>query len=43
MTLAMEDAVDELIEKVNKEYPERTGLQPEIYVCIAEDGASSVA
>jgi len=41
VTLALEDAVEELIEKVNKEYPERTGLQPEIYVCSAEDGAGS--
>jgi galactokinase len=43
VTLAVEDAVDELIEKVSKEYPERTGLQPEIYVCTAEDGAGDVA
>jgi len=43
VTLAMEDAVGELIEKVNKEYPKRTGLQPEIYVCTAEDGAGDVA
>jgi len=39
VTLITEDAVEQLIEKVNKEYPERTGLQPEIYVCSAEDGA----
>jgi len=41
VTLAMEGAVEKLIQKVNKEYPERTSLQPEIYVCTAEDGASS--
>jgi galactokinase len=40
VTLAMEDAVDELIGKVNEEYPKRTGLRPEIYVCTAEDGAT---
>ena len=39
VTLVTEDAVEQLIEKVNKEYPERTGLQPEIYVFRAEDGA----
>ena len=39
VTLIMEDAVEELIQKVNREYPQRTGLQPEIYVCTAEDGA----
>ena len=39
VTLITEDDVEQLIEKVRKEYPERTGLQPEIYVCSAEDGA----
>lgn len=39
VTLVTEDAVERLIERVNKEYPERTGLQPEIYVFSAEDGA----
>ncbi len=39
VTLITEDDVEQLIEKVNKEYPERTGLQPEIYVFSAEDGA----
>ena len=42
VTLVLEGAVEGLIEKVNKEYPERTGLQPEIYVCTAEDGAGEV-
>jgi len=41
VTLILESAVEELVEKVNKEYQERTGLQPEIYVCTAEDGASA--
>jgi galactokinase len=39
VTLITEDDVEQLIEKVRKEYPERTGLQPEIYVFSAEDGA----
>ncbi len=42
VTLVQEDAVERLIQKVNKEYPESTGLEPEIYVCTAEDGAGSV-
>ncbi|MFC1712666.1 galactokinase [Candidatus Poribacteria bacterium] len=42
VTLVQEDAVERLIQKVNKEYPEITGLEPEIYVCTAEDGAGSV-
>ncbi len=42
VTLVQEDAVEELIRKVNKEYPEITGLQPEIYICTAEDGAGVV-
>ena len=43
VTLVTEDALEQLVERVNKEYPERTGLQPEIYVCAAEDGAGEVA
>ncbi len=39
VTLITGDDVEQLIEKVHKEYPERTGLQPEIYVFSAEDGA----
>jgi galactokinase len=42
VTLIREDAVEEFMHKVSKEYPERTGLQPEIYVCTAEDGAGSL-
>lgn len=42
VTLVMDDALDELAARINKEYPQRTGLQPEIYVCTAEDGAGVV-
>lgn len=42
VSLVLEDAVEELVARVNKEYPEQTGLQPEIYVCTAEDGAGSI-
>ena len=40
VTLVTDDAVEDLLKKVKKEYPERTGLEPEIYICTAEDGAS---
>ena len=39
---SIDGAVQELTRRVNKEYPERTGLKPEIYVCTVEDGAGSV-
>lgn len=42
VSLVTEAAVEGLIQRINREYPERTGLQPEIYVCIAEDGAGSL-
>ena len=42
VTLVAEDSLEDLVSKVNKEYPERTGLQPEIYICTAEDGAGSL-
>ncbi|MGB9596152.1 MAG: galactokinase [Candidatus Poribacteria bacterium] len=42
VSIVIEDCVQELINKVHKEYPKRTGLQPEIYVCTAEDGAGTV-
>lgn len=42
VTLVMDDAMDELAARINREYPQRTGLQPEIYVCTAEDGAGVV-
>lgn len=42
VSIVVEDSLQELIDKVNKEYTKRTGLQPEIYVCTAEDGAGVV-
>lgn len=42
VSIVIEDSVQELIDKVLNEYPKRTGLQPEIYVCTAEDGANVV-
>jgi galactokinase len=36
------DAVDEFTVAVAREYESATGLQPEIYVCTAADGASEV-
>lgn len=42
VTLVTEDAVSRLVERIKREYPQRTGLQPEVYVFSAEDGASSL-
>ncbi|MEK7398776.1 MAG: galactokinase [Candidatus Poribacteria bacterium] len=42
VSVVVEDSLQELIDKVNEEYPKRTGLQPEIYICTAEDGAGVV-
>ena len=42
VTLVMENAVAEFIRRVKTDYPKRTGLQPEIYVCAAENGAGKV-
>ena len=42
VTLVEEVAVQELIERVNREYPEHTGQQPELYVCSAEDGSGTM-
>ena len=39
VSLVIEDAVDELVSRINEEYPKRTGLAPEIYVFSPEDGA----
>jgi len=39
VSLVIEDAVDELVSRINEEYPKRTGLTPEIYVFSPEDGA----
>jgi galactokinase len=42
VSVVVDDSLQELIDKVNEEYPKRTGLQPEIYICTAEDGAGVV-
>lgn len=42
ITLVAEDSLDTLIEKVKSEYSKRAGLQPEIYIFGAEDGANSI-
>ncbi|MBD3183150.1 galactokinase, partial [Candidatus Poribacteria bacterium] len=41
VSLVVDNFIDKLIEKVRKKYPERTGLEPDIYVSKAEDGAGS--
>ena len=43
VTLILDDALEELVARVKKEYPEHTGLEPEIYICKAEDGAGTLA
>ncbi len=40
IALAEQTAVDALSDAVMREYPARTGRQPSIYVCTANDGAS---
>jgi galactokinase len=40
IALAEQTAVDALRDAVIREYPARTGRQPSIYVCTANDGAS---
>jgi len=42
VSLVIEDALTEFINKVNEEYPKRTGLQHEIYIFKAEDGAGTI-
>jgi galactokinase len=42
VSLVVEDTLQEFIDKINDEYPKRTGLKPEIYVCTAEDGAGTI-
>jgi len=42
ISLVVEDTLQEFIDKINDEYPKRTGLKPEIYVCTAEDGAGTI-
>ena len=41
VNLVREDAIDSLKEAVLAEYPAKTGIQPEIYVCQVADGAST--
>ena len=43
VALVESDAVDEFTVAVAKGYQRATGLQPEIYVCTAADGAGEVA
>jgi len=42
VSLVIEDALTEFVGRINEEYPKRTGLQHEIYVCKAEDGAGTI-
>lgn len=42
VSLVIEDALPQLIEKINTEYPTKTGLMPDIYICSAEDGAGTI-
>lgn len=42
VSLVVEDDLPEFISRVNEEYPKRTGLQHEIYICNAEDGAGII-
>jgi len=37
-----EDAVERFVEAVKAEYPAKTGIEPEIYVCQSRDGAEVV-
>ena len=39
VNLVYENAVEELRDKVMREYPRRTGIEPDIYVCNVGDGA----
>ena len=39
VNLVYENAVEEFRDKVMREYPRRTGIEPDIYVCNVGDGA----
>jgi len=39
VNLVRQDAVDAVIARVQTEYPRRTGIEPEIYICTPSDGA----
>lgn len=40
LSLAREEAVDDLTRRIMTEYPQKTGMAPAIHLCVAEDGAS---
>ncbi len=40
VNLVKDDAIEEFTSTVKSEYPKRTGIQPDIYVCSVENGAS---
>jgi len=42
ITLVKNDAVEELKNRLSREYPEKTGIEPEIYICSSEDGADLI-
>lgn len=42
VSLVRDEAIDEFIEKVGKEYKEKTGIEPEFYVAEISDGAKKV-
>lgn len=39
VNLVRQEAVDAFVGEVQSEYPQRTGIKPEVYVCVASDGA----
>ena len=41
ITLVAREQVEELCSRIEREYPARTQLEPEIYIVTAADGASS--
>lgn len=41
ITLVAQDHLTQLCDNIEKDYPARTGLKPEIYICAAADGASA--
>jgi galactokinase len=38
VNLVRRDALDSFVNRAKKDYPSRTGIEPHIYVCRAEDG-----
>lgn len=43
VSIVPNDMVDNVIETVEREYPKKSGLQPSVFVCSAEEGASLVS